>query len=142
MKKIKTEYSFLRGNSEFKFIEANEIKVSPIYEYLKEKFTDNDELKNENGIEFVLFPDGSRGYRLTYKDDSKKLFSINKYGKPIEMIPYKDYVVSNSFFDKFSRLFGLTKELQYNKSKNRYFVNIAIFLTGALILLGIITSIF
>lgn len=142
MKRIKSESLVLGKEKEFKFIEANEIKAHPIYEYLREKLVSFGNLRNDNGVEFVLFPDGARGIRLTFTDDTKKLYRISNKGKFAEVIPYRDYVVSNTFMDKLSRLFGLTKEMQYTESNKIDLIHGLMFLTGCALITGLIFLIF
>lgn len=141
-KRIKEDRIILGKEEQFKFETAEEIKVKQLYPQKIDEFKSFANLRNTKGVEFVLFPDGGKGVKLTYKDDTSKLYYIDSEGKFIEVIPYKDYVITNTFMDKVSRLFGLTKEMQFTKSRKIDLIHGLMFLTGCVLIVGLIFLMF
>lgn len=91
---------------DFKYVRASELKVTELYP------SAGDALHNSTGVEFILFPKGQRGLRVTFEDGSTKLYWVKPSGKVCEVRDYNGQQLENDFGRKFERFFGMSDKIR------------------------------
>lgn len=127
---ILSEHVNQNENENPKFLTGDKVKGVQL---LKEKipfFRGYDNLRNDIGVDLIVYPNGARGLRLTGKDGSEKFYEVLLDGSIIEVIPYKDTFLYNGFWNKIERFFGVSNEMRYTNSKKIDLVHALMFGVG------------
>lgn len=131
---ILSEHVNQNENETPKFLTGDKVKGVQL---LKEKisfFRGYDNLRNDIGVDLVVFPNGARGLRLTGKDGSEKFYEVLLDSTITEVIPYKDTFLYNGFWNKVERFFGINNEMRYTNSKKIDLIHALMFGAGTAVL--------
>lgn len=113
--------------AEFKFIPGEEVKGVQLNPEKVEAFKKALNIRNEKGVELVVFPNGARGLKVTGEDGTEILYQVLSNGKIVEVFPYKDTYLDKSFSKRLERFFGLTHEMEYTNSSKINLVHALMF---------------
>ena len=113
--------------AEFKFIPGEEVKGVQLNPERVEAFKKALNIRNEKGVELVVFPNGARGLKVTGDDGTCILYQVLSNGKIVEVFPYKDTYLDKSLSRRLERFFGLTHEMEYTNSSKINLVHALMF---------------
>lgn len=123
--------------AEFKFIPGEEVKGVQLNPERVEAFKKALNIRNEKGVELVVFPNGARGLKVTGEDGTSILYQVLSNGKIVEVFPYKDAYLDKSISRRLERFFGLTHEMEYTNSSKINLVHALMFGVATVVVGGL-----
>ena len=123
--------------AEFKFIPGEEVKGVQLNPERVEAFKKALNIRNEKGVELVVFPNGARGLKVTGEDGTSILYQVLSNGKIVEVFPYKDAYLDKSLSRRLERFFGLTHEMEYTNSSKINLVHAMMFGVATVVVGGL-----
>lgn len=135
---LKDDLTFVNPE-EFKFTDAKDIKPVQLHPSAAEANRNFWKSWTEcDGVEFVVFPQGSRGLRVTQEDGTVKYYIVDiNDGKVYNAIETKSAFHKNDWKFRLDRFFGITPEMREAGSNKIHVIHALMFLGGAAIVTGI-----
>lgn len=119
-------------------IEAKDIKVLQLNpETVKDSRNIYLSWINQDGVEFVMYPNGSRGLRLTFEDGTKRYYVVSKSGKIQLLREYKGTFYVEDWKRKFDRFFGISDEMWHTKSWKINLIHALMFIGFSAVAVGL-----